>query len=344
MSRISKKIIAGAVVLLFVLIAVFNTIYKSEKVVIPEGTIGATAGNINNLGLFCEYNGKVYFSNSYDEGCLYVMDPEQTNVKKLYNLKVKYINAGGNFLFFYGDTVTQSTGLGSVVAKPGMYMIKNDGSKLSALTKDATGSMILSGSKIFYEHYLRDFGTVLSVMDLKTKKSENLQEAMINPACAYSDKIYFNGVTENHHLFTLDTNTYEIKDIWGGEVWNPIVSDGYVYYMDVMNDYRLCRYSLSSNTIEILTKDRIDFFNIYSNVIFYQKSSATAPSLHRMLADGSSNEVIAEGVYNNINMTSTYTYFGEFGNYYTTYCTPTFGPANVTEFTNAKMAIYTGVK
>ena len=29
----------------------------------PEGTVGNTAGNLNNGGLFCEYDGKVYFSN-----------------------------------------------------------------------------------------------------------------------------------------------------------------------------------------------------------------------------------------------------------------------------------------
>jgi hypothetical protein len=32
----------------------------------PPETVGNTAGNLNNSGYFCEYDGKVYFANVYD--------------------------------------------------------------------------------------------------------------------------------------------------------------------------------------------------------------------------------------------------------------------------------------
>ena len=31
----------------------------------PDGTVGNTAGNLNNEGLFCDYDGTVYFYNSF---------------------------------------------------------------------------------------------------------------------------------------------------------------------------------------------------------------------------------------------------------------------------------------
>lgn len=40
----------------------------------PE-TVGNTAGNLNNSGYFCEYDGTVYFANAYDSNTLYSMDP-----------------------------------------------------------------------------------------------------------------------------------------------------------------------------------------------------------------------------------------------------------------------------
>ena len=55
----------------------------------PPGTVGNTAGNLYNSGLFCEYDGTVYFSNAADNGALYSMNVDETEVKKLNTLKYK---------------------------------------------------------------------------------------------------------------------------------------------------------------------------------------------------------------------------------------------------------------
>ena len=49
----------------------------------PPETVGNTAGNLNNSGYFCEYDGTVYFANAYDSNTLYSMDPSEQNIKKL---------------------------------------------------------------------------------------------------------------------------------------------------------------------------------------------------------------------------------------------------------------------
>ncbi len=66
MSSLSKKIIAIAVGLLVIAFTVFTIIRNSRKINFSPDTIGAHAGNLYNDGLFCESDGKVYFSNSYD--------------------------------------------------------------------------------------------------------------------------------------------------------------------------------------------------------------------------------------------------------------------------------------
>ena len=50
------------VALVAVLIGVLS-FFSNRVASVPKGTIGNTGGNLNNRGLFCEYNGKVYFSN-----------------------------------------------------------------------------------------------------------------------------------------------------------------------------------------------------------------------------------------------------------------------------------------
>lgn len=338
MSKTSQKILLFGFIIFFVAIAVFSSVFKSRHAKIPEGTVGAMAGNLNNEGLFCESDGRVYFSNIYDSGCLYSMNADQTDIKKVFNISAKYINAGGDYLFFYGDTIAASQGLGSVVSKPGMFMIKKDGSHLKSLAKIISQSMLLVDNNIYYQTFTQNKGTEFAKLDLKSLESTILIDHIVTPSSYYNGSIYFNGTQDDHHLYALNLTTETTEDIWGGDIWNPIVHNGYVYYMDVMNNYRLCRYSLSDNVIEILSKDRIDFFNVYGNIIYYQKSSNTKPALKRINIDGTGDEVIKEGVFNCINITSEYTYFKEFGDDYKLFYTPTFGSPNVQEFTNAKEA------
>ena len=122
------------------------------------------------------------------------------------------------------------------------------------------------------------------------------------------------------------------------DVWNPIYYEGYYYYMDVANNYRLCRYFPVENSIEVLTEDRVDCFNVYGDYIYYQKNSQSEPALKRMYIDGSGNEVVASGNYTNINMTADYVYFTVFGSNTPMYRTPTMGPVNVTVFDAAETA------
>lgn len=69
----------------------------------PPETVGNTAGNLNNSGYFCEYDGKVYFANAYDSNTLYSMDPSEQNIKKLGNASVKNILAGGKISLLLPD-------------------------------------------------------------------------------------------------------------------------------------------------------------------------------------------------------------------------------------------------
>lgn len=339
MSKTSKKIIAIAIgILLFSAIA-FYLYYSTHFTAVPEGVVGATAGNLNNKGLFCESDGKVYFSNSFDEGCLYSMNPDQSDIQKVYNLKASFINAGGDYLFFHGDSISESKGLGSVVASSGLFMLKKNGNKFKALTNETSGAMLLLGNSIFYEHYNKTAGTTLYKYDLKEKTNEEILPYMVDPVSYFDGKLYYNGMYENHNLFSYSINTGEESLIWPGECWNPICEGNYVYYMDILHNYRLCRYSISDNTIEVLTEDRLDFFNVYNGVIFYAKSSKDSPALKRINIDGTGETVIANGVFNSINCTSTYTYFKEFGDEYTTYYTSTYGLSGAQVFEGARDAI-----
>lgn len=340
MNKSNKKpIILVCAIVLFIAGGILYSILKNNAQKIPDNVLGNTAGNLNNSGYFCESEGVVYFANPYDHNFLYSMNSNGSDIKKLQEMEVKYLNAGGKYVFFFGKPNTQTTGLGSVVAKPGMYRLDKDGKNLHALTKDVSQNMILFGNTIYYQHYTNSAGVTLAKLDLSKETSTELLPYMVNPSCCYGGRLYYNGMYDNHYLYCYDLSTESESVVWEGNIWNPIYDGNYVYYMDVLNDYRICRYNPSANTIEILVEERVDFFNIFGEYIYYQTNSKD-PGLYRVHLDGSLPELLRNGIYSYVNATSNYVYFAEFSSPVPVYRTPSFGAVNVTEFTEAAEAVF----
>lgn len=322
-----------ALILLFLLILIPQKIHMN-----PAGTIGNTAGNLNNKGLFCEYDGIVYFSNAYDENTLYSMNPDESGMKKLNFSPVEQILAGGSYLFYFQKNSSAKSGLGFVRGVNGVVRSKLDGTASSFLLQEPVFSLQLVDNNLYYQITDRKKGPQFYRKKIDDSETVLLADYVINPSCAKDGIIYYNGTQDDHYLYSLNTASGTSSIVWQGNIWNPIVMGDYVYYMDVAGNYRLCRYSFSEDVIEILTNDRVDYFNIYEDLIYYQKSSASEPALKRMHTDGSEPEVVAEGVFEHINITSHFVYFNEFKNPVPVYRTPVRGTVDVTVFDNAKTA------
>lgn len=297
----------------------------------PAGTVGNTGGNLINNGLFCEQDGVVYFSNPYDYDALYSMAPEETAFKKLGTVGVSSINAGGNYLYYYQNHSGNGSGLGFVVKTVGMYRSKKNGKGALCLKRDPVGILTLIDNAVYYQHYTSKTGTYLDRIAIDKSSEETLFTQMLSPASVSSGKIYYHGVDTDHYLYAYDTATKTSALLWEHNLWNPIVEGDYAYFMDLESNYQLHRYNLYSGEHEALTTDRIDTFNVYGDMIYYQISSAE-PALMRMRTDGSEKEVVSYGIFNNLNITSQYVYFTEYNKPTPVYHQSTFGAVNVGVF------------
>lgn len=331
--------IFALIILLFVIVMLSGKITMND-----ENTVGNTAGNINNGGLFCESEDKVFFSNAYDNNALYCMNPDETEMKKLNGNSVSLINSGGKYIYYYMESSKNGKGLGFMGRTAGIYRSDMNGKHTICLDRAYTVSMQLCGNYIYYLDNNGKKNPQLNKIKIDRSDKTSVADYIINPASYVNGRIYFNGTQNDHALYSLNTSNDNISSVWNGNIWNPVYQDGYIYYMDVANDYRLCRYSLSDNVVEVLTNDRVDHFNVYDYYIYYQKNSKTEPALKRMIIDGSYNEVIADGNYENINITSQYVYFNMFGESVPVYKTATYGGPNVTTFEAARNAAAENMK
>ena len=297
-----------------------------------DSTVGNTAGNLNNSGYFCEHDGRVYFANAYDNYSLYSMNTDETDIKKLHGGNTSYINAGGDYLY-YVTTSAETNDSGSFRGAYGIYRSKLNGKNVTGLDRCYVAAMQLCGNYLYYSKI--DTKTSMSLEKIKIDKKDKQTvnpAALINPNCYVNGRIYYNGTDQDHYLYALNTANDSTSVVWEGNIWNPIYQNDYVYYMDVENNYRLCRYSMYDNVVEVLTNDRIETFNISGNYIYFQTNSNTDPALKRMLIDGSSQEIVRSGIYENINITSEYVYFNAFGASTPVYKTSTYGAVNVITF------------
>lgn len=100
MNKTAKIVLVSVICVLLLAALGFAGISANRVSMNPDGTVGNSAGNLNNEGLFCEYDGRVYFSNAADHGCLYSMNPDETDVKLLNRMEVRNILAGENTCIF----------------------------------------------------------------------------------------------------------------------------------------------------------------------------------------------------------------------------------------------------
>ena len=74
-----------------------------------ESAVGNTSGNLINGGLFCEYDGKIYFANPNDNNKLYVMNSDCTSITKLSEDSVASLNVCGRYIYYVKNNFNSST-------------------------------------------------------------------------------------------------------------------------------------------------------------------------------------------------------------------------------------------
>ena len=320
-----KRRMLGIIIAVFVIGAMIGGVvlnqYLSRIPDNPADTIGNTSGNLNNKGLVCEDDDYIYFSNLNESHYLYRMNKDGTDPVRLAEIPVAYINNGGDYLYFYFDDPGGTKFMGIAGRMSGIFRIKKGEKDWVCLDKCTSGVLNLIGSTLYYEHYDNTSGMQLYHSSLDGADKGLAVDEIINPACVVNGDIFYSE-QDSIKLKIYRPGDSEGRIYMDYSVYNPVLDGGDLYFMNMTDDYCLYRYSLSDGSLTKITDERVDTFNVYGGMIFYQRNRD--PALIRVSADGSGAVVIAEGNYENINCTSTYTFYSPFKED-TMYLTYTFG-------------------
>ena len=342
----NKKIIVSicaAIVILLFAVALVNVYLEDKILENPKGTVGNTTGNLYNSGLFCETDEYVYFSNPYDNYALYRMLPDETKIEKLITTPSVSINAAGNDIFYYQSSSGSSSGLGYIINTYGIRRFsKNNKRTVSGIDNALIEGFVLADNSLYYQ--VADMGEHVNYIKEISLDGENSEQIVLPSdallACVDHSTMYFTNAIENFHLLAmdLDDKNHTLKEVLAEDVYMPIVEGTDVYCIDIHNDYALVHYDLSTKQKTVLDTARTDMLNVDQQYIYYQTAGEN-PQLKRISKNGSSMEVIADGAYNSINITSKYVYFMRYCDKSTVYKIPTHGTPVLSTFTAASNAV-----
>lgn len=326
-----KYVIIGFVVVLVIGLAILGIYLKKDKTIYNNYHVnGSTTGNLYNGGLFCENNGVVYFANLLDDGKLYSMDASGSNVKKINDDSVKYINVDDNYIYYVRDNTNKdSQYYFSAYNNNSLCRLSKKGHKLKILDEDPCIYASLIGNYIYYLHYDKSDATTLYKVCIDGTDRKQLKTNYVF-TCSSSDQyFYFNGPKDGKmYRYDTDSDTEEVA--LDCNCYKPIVDGDNAYYLDVDHNNALVHTSLSTQKPVTLTKDFIELYNVYGSYIYYQRGGDN-PALCMIKNDGSVYKEIAMGEYTNINVTSYYIYFQDFRTG-AVYYTSTSNPGDIQSF------------
>ncbi|NLC20217.1 MAG: DUF5050 domain-containing protein [Clostridiales bacterium] len=316
LKKLMRLIITLTIVtaLLVVILYAYNrgrTYYNDENV------SGNTAGNIYNGGLFCEMNGKIYFSNNKAGGSLYVMDSDLTRLKKLRNDKAVFINADDNYIYYIrANDINNSDTEHMMFYNSGVYRVKLNGSELKAYTSDPSSYLTLKGNSIYFQKYDLATGYSLYKYQIDGESNRLLVKDAATPVNVSGTGLYFTPKAHNQCIRMIDLKSFIIYQAFEGSYLQPIFRDGYIYYMDAANDNIIYRMNQDGSGKELLVDSRCSTYNITNSGIYlyYQVDDQADKGIYRLKLDTMEVSRLLDGDYKQINVTEKYVFFRDADN------------------------------
>lgn len=317
LATVKKIVIALVIVTALVVISVW--LYSYNRTFFNgENEIGNTAGNIMNGGLFCEQEGKIYFSNDTDDGSLYVMNSDTTNIKKVHDDKVAYINVDENYIYYVRANNTRENNSGSILMfnNTGVYRINQNGENLLSITSNPGSYLSLMGNFLYFQLYDVNTGLFLYRYKIDGSMERLLLKDAVIPSAMIDNSLYYAGYTGNHNINKLDLSSFTTRTHQEGNFAYPIIQENYIYYIDMEDNYSINRMRLDGAEKTRLVDQRCSTYNITNSgkYLYYQVDDLENSGISRLNMKTMETELILEGNYKQIHVTDNYVFFKDFNN------------------------------
>lgn len=328
-------------IMLFVLfigiaVIIFFIAKNSSKITYNEGFVqGNTGGNLLNSGLFCEMDDKIYFSNFNDRGALYSMNLDCTKFEKVLDDKVKYINVVGPYIYYTRNNNTREPASTSVLDfySTGVYRVNTDGTKLSRLYSDPSGTINVCGNYVYFQRYNTTEGLRFYKIKIDGEEETKLSDQPISPASIQNGVMYYAGIDTDHYIHAIDLATEIDTIIYEGNCYTPIANNNYIYYISQEDNYNIYRINIDGTEPVKVVEEQCGTYNlsVSGKYLYYQVDGGDHNGIYCTNLETKEVTQIKSGDYKNLNITSDHVFFQDFKSD-TTYIVPVGANSTVSIF------------
>ncbi len=276
-------------------------------------TNGNTIGNLYGNGLFCEIDDTVYFANPNDYSRIYTMKPDESDIKILANDSVYFINADSHYLYYSRNANRDNSQMGFLgVNTDSLCRMTRKNKKVMIMDDAICNACSLAGNTIVYLRYDSEDATSLYSVKIDGTERQQLSKVSIDPRCTVGEKLYYAGVENDHNLHLMNIFSKDTAFASAENLWLPIIDKRTLYFIDLDNHKRVYRMPLGGGEKEGLTSYGAVAYNFSGNYLFYQSYKGNPDGMYMVDMTTGSEVLLAEGQYNNINITSRYVYFADY--------------------------------
>lgn len=318
MSKKKKKVVTIVCAILVVILIAGGTafyFYSNRFIYNKEGDTGNTTGNLYNGGMFCVYDGFVYFANPNDEGRLYRMKEDGSGMEKIGKDSVSCLNICNGYVYYIRDNMLGEMSFVSVNIRHGVSRLKLKDKKTQMIHQGVSDDLLLCGNDLYYRAYSKDTGSYyVRKAGIDGKSDTTLFESPYQMLDYADGKIYFANDGNNHNLMYYRLKDEKLSECFAGNFYMPDCEGNYIYYIDLSNGHKISRLNISTLKTEVLSEDYAVIYNVNAKTgdIYYQaENTEDDHKLCRMKTDGSGYNTVLRGDYTNINFTKDYVYFYE---------------------------------
>ena len=320
MNKRLKSILITIIVICILVIAVLLIKIGSRLPENPPDYAGNSAGNIYNRGLFAEDDTYIYFANLADNFRLYRTTHDLEAIECIHHDSVEYLNPDAESLFMYYSRINyrQNTYGNDVfdMLDTGIYRLQLKNDALTRLFPDACGAVLLGGNTLFYQVHGDDgnFDLYTLSVNKEDEKASLLTTDYVTPACFTEGYLYYAGVSDDHNLYALNSETGSSSRAAEIDCYQPIVTSDGTYFLSQLHDYSLFYLPNTCDTATLISNERISAYNLSKDgrTLFYQVDDGKNNRLCRY--DISSQRVteLVSGDFKNLNTVSDYLFFTDF--------------------------------
>jgi len=279
---------------------------------------GNSIGNIYNGGLVCEIDNKIYFSNISDDNKLYLMTSDLSNIRKISDDKVAYINADKDYIYYtrVSNNKVQAHPFVLPFNNCGIYRINLNGKDIKLMSSKPGAYLSLRGNHIFYQSYDVNDGIFFNKNKIDGKDEILLVKDAIIPAQISQDNLYYTGSHDNKDINNINLKSYVVKKHYIGNFMQPIIINDYIYYISPRDNYTIWRSSIFSDDNIKIVNNRCSTFNISNDgkSLYYQTDDNKDNSFNHLNLNTLESTNILDGNYKQISITNNYVFFNSFDN------------------------------